>query len=205
MNPSAVPQPRHKRYHVRWQAQLDAETHATLEALAKTFHRKRAQILRHVMPWALARMQRWTIAPSIPDRPHLVHMLVDPELCQRVQDAAAHGVSVAAWVRQAMRQVTPEDFPPSWRAEASAARSHESGDFHRKCGLRLDAVTSRILAAFMHTFERSAAAIIRELIAQASPEDFPPSWHMAAIEPRPQDARAGGGRARASHEHPRAP
>ena len=89
MNPSSVPQPRHKRYHVRWQAQLDAETHATLEALAKTFHRKRAQILRRVLPWALARMQRWTIAPSIPDRPHLVHMLVDPELCQQVQDAAA--------------------------------------------------------------------------------------------------------------------
>lgn len=123
----------------------------------------------------------------------------------RCRTPPPRGVSVAAWVRQAMRQVTPEDFPPSWRAEASAARSHESGDFHRKCGLRLDAVTSRKLAAFMHTFERSAAAIIRELIAQASPEDFPPSWHMAAIEPRPQDARAGGGRARASHEHPRAP
>jgi hypothetical protein len=73
---------------------------------------------------------------------HRVSLLMGPELLRQVQDAAAHGVSVAAWVRQAMRQVTPEDFPPSWRAEASTARAHESGYFHRKLGLRLDAVTS---------------------------------------------------------------
>jgi hypothetical protein len=204
--PSLTPQPRHRRYTVRWQARLDAETHAKLQKLAQDFHRKRAQILRHVMPWALAHTHGRTVDQSIPAAVHPVTLLMDPELLQQVQDAAAvHAVSVAAWVRQAMRQVTPEDFPPSWRAEEAAARAHESGYFHRKLGLRLDAVTSRKLAAFMHTFERSAAAIIRELIAQATPEDFPPSWHMAAIEPRPQDARPGGGRVRASREHPRAP
>jgi predicted transcriptional regulator len=146
--PSPTPQPRHRRDHIRWQARLDAETHAKLQALAQTFHRTQAQILRHVMPWALAHTHSWTVEQSIPAAAHPVTLLMDPELCQQVQDtAAAHGVSVAAWVRQAMRQVTPEDFPPSWRAGDSTARSHESAYFHRKCGLRLDEETSRTLEA----------------------------------------------------------
>lgn len=121
------PQPRHCRYSVRYQARLDAETEAKLEALVNTFHRKRAAILRYVMPWGLTHTTGWTIDPSIPDRPHLVHLLVDPELLQQVQAAAgAHGASVAAWVRHAMHQVTDGDFPPSWRAGESAVRFYEA-------------------------------------------------------------------------------
>ena len=117
MTPPPEPHPRQLRYSVRRQARLDAETFAKLEALAHTCHRKRAQIFRRVMPWGLAYTTGSTVTPSIPDRPRPVHMLVDPELLQRVQDAAAaHGVSVAAWLRQAMRQVTPADFPAGWRA-----------------------------------------------------------------------------------------
>jgi hypothetical protein len=85
-----------------------------------------------------------------------------------------------------------------------ATRSHESGYFRRKFGLRLDAVTSRKLEALMHTFDRSAAEIIRALIAQATPEDFPQSWHMAVSERRPQNARPGDGRGEESDEHSRA-
>jgi hypothetical protein len=36
----------------------------------------------------------------------------------------------------------------------------------------------------MHTFDRSAAAIIRQLIAQARPEEFPERWHLAVREHR---------------------
>ena len=36
----------------------------------------------------------------------------------------------------------------------------------------------------MHTFERSAAEIIRALIAQATPEDFPTNWQVALGEHR---------------------
>jgi hypothetical protein len=115
MNPPLDPQPRQRRYSVRQQARLDAEAHANLEALANSFHRKRAAILRYVMQWGLAYTPAWTIDPSIPDRPHFVHMLVESYLLQKVQDTAgAHGASMAAWLRHAMRQVTPEDFPPSW-------------------------------------------------------------------------------------------
>jgi hypothetical protein len=101
MHPPPEPQPRQRRYSVRRQARLDAETHAKLEELARTFHRKRAQILRYVMQWGLAHTTGWTVDPSSLDRAHLVHMLVNSELLQEVQDAAdAHRTSVAAWVRR---------------------------------------------------------------------------------------------------------
>jgi hypothetical protein len=137
----------------------------------------------------------WTIDPAIPDRPHLVHVLVEPDLLQQVQDAAnAHGVTVAAWLRHALRRVTPDDFPPSWRAEQTATRSHDSSYYGTRFMLRLDHETLTELAALMQTFDRSAAEIIRQLIAQAIPEAFPPSWHLAVEERRPRKARN-------NHEH----
>ena len=98
------PQPRERRYSVRQQARLNAGTHAKLEELAAVLHRKRADILRYVMDWGVAHTQGWSIDPSIPDRPRLVRMLLDPYLLQKVQDAAgAHGASITAWLRHAMR------------------------------------------------------------------------------------------------------
>jgi hypothetical protein len=38
------------------------------------------------------------------------------------------------------------------------------------------------LEDFSTQFETSAAEIIRQLITQATPEDFPPSWHMRIKE-----------------------
>jgi predicted transcriptional regulator len=188
MNSSPKPQPRQRRYSVRQQARLDAETHAKLEALATAFHRKRAQVLRYVMQWGLAHTNEWTVDPSIPDRPHLVHMLVEPDLLHQVQEAAeSHSVPVAAWLRQATRQVTHQDFPPSWHAEAARggrARSHDSRYYGQRFMLRLDDETSTKLGTLMQTFDRSAAEIIRQLIAQAKPEDFPEGWHLALNEQR---------------------
>jgi hypothetical protein len=187
MHPLPEPQPRQRRYSVRCQARLDAETQAKLVVLTKTFHRKHAQILRQVMRWALAHTEGWTIDPSIPDRTYLVHMLVEPELLRQVQDAAAaHGVSVAAWLRHALRQVTLADFPASWRAGDIATRSHESGYYRNRFMLRLGGATQRKLQALMHTFYRPAAEVIRQLIAQARPEEFPECWHLAVAEHRPR-------------------
>jgi predicted transcriptional regulator len=190
MNPPSGPHPRQRRYRVRQQARLDAETFAKLEELAAAFHRKRAQILRYVRQWGLDHRTAWTIDPSIPDHPHLVHMLVEPDLLQHVQEAAEnHSVTVAAWLRQAMRQVTLEEFSASWREGKSVPRSHESGYYHRTFGLRLDAVTSHTLEVLTQTFDRSAAEIIRQLIAQARSEVFPESWQLAVEECRQPDAR----------------
>jgi hypothetical protein len=100
MNASPKPQPRQRRYRVRQQARLDRETHAKLEAMATALHRQRSAILRYVMQWGLAHTNGWTVDRSPPDRLHLVHMLVEPELLQQVQDAAAaHSVTMAAWLR----------------------------------------------------------------------------------------------------------
>jgi predicted transcriptional regulator len=183
INSPPEPQPRHRRYSVRRQARLDAETYAKLEALTRTFHRNRSAILRYVMQWGLAHTQGWTVDPSIPDRPHLVHMLVDHYPLQHVQAAAdAHGASFASWLRHAMRQVTPEDVPASWRAGGTSMRSHDSGSYQHRFMLRLDDATSSKLETLTHIFQRSAAEVIRQLIAQARPATFPPSWQLAAEE-----------------------
>jgi hypothetical protein len=117
-------------------------------------------------------------------------MLVDPELLQQEQEAAdTHGVTVAVWLRHAIRRVTMDDFPPSWRAEERAPRSRDSGSYGTRFMLRLDEVTSRKLATLTQTFDRSAAEVIRQLIAQASPEDFPQSWQMAAEERQQREVR----------------
>jgi predicted transcriptional regulator len=178
------------RSSVRRQARLDGDTHARLEELARTFQRKRAVILRYVMQWGLAHTHGWTLDRSIPTTAHPVTMLAEPRLLQQVQDAAdAHGASVAAWERHAMRQVTLEDFPPSWRAGETAPRSHDSGHYGKRFMLRFDDETSIKLATLTQTFHRSAAEVIRQLVAQATPEAFPQSWHLAAEERRPQDGR----------------
>ena len=105
------------------------------------------------MQWGIGHSKSWTIEQSVPASTHLVPMLLEPMLRQQVQDAAAaHGVSMAAWVRQAMRQVTRADFPPSWRAGETPPRSHESGHYGTRFMLRLDDQTSRKLATLVQTF-----------------------------------------------------
>jgi predicted DNA-binding protein len=190
MTPLPGPQPRQRHYSMRRQPRLDAETSAQLEALASSFHRKRAAILRYAMQWGLAHTIGWTLDPSIPDRPHLVHLLVSLDLLQQVQAAAAaYGASVAAWLRHAMRQVTPEDFPASWHVGETSPRSHDSGHCQRRFILRLDDATSSQLKTLTQTLQRSAAEVIRQLIIQASSEDFPESWRMRRQESQPRAVR----------------
>jgi predicted DNA-binding protein len=194
MNPPPEPQPRQRRYSVRRQTRLDTETYTKLEELARTFHRKRAAVLRFVMGWGLTQTQGWTVDRIIPASVHLVPLLVEPAMLQQVQAAAnAHGADVAAWERHAMRQVTPEDFPASWRLGETTRRSHESGYYHRKFGLQLAAVTSHKLETLTHTFDRPAAEVIRQLIRQARLEEFPRSWHLAAHAQRQRETRVGEG------------
>jgi hypothetical protein len=158
-----------------------------LEVLAAAFHRKRSAILRYVMQWGLRHSEAWTIDRSPVSAVPPVPVLLEPDLLQQAQAAVAHGVSMAAWLREAVRRVTAEDFPGSWRAAETPGRSHESGYFRRKFGIRLDELTSRKLEAFTQTFHRPAAEVIRQLIVQAKPEDFPPSWRRAVDEHRQEE------------------
>jgi hypothetical protein len=194
MNPSQEPRPCQRRCSARHQARLDADTHAKLAELAAAFYAKRSAILRSVMQWGLRHSEGWTIDRSTVTAVPPVPVLLEADLLQQVQDAdAAHGVSMGAWLREAMRRITADDFPASWRAAEAPGRSHESGYYHRKFGLRLDAVTSHKLETLTHTFDRPAAEVIRQLIRQARPEEFPKSWHLAAEERRRREPQVGKG------------
>src|SRR5262245_37127490 len=106
------------RDRVRYQARLDAETHTKLEELASSCHRTRGAVLRHILQWGLTQTHGWIIDTSPPVTRYTLHLLLDPTLLQQVQEAAAaHGTRMAAWVREAVRRVTPEDLPASWRTE----------------------------------------------------------------------------------------
>jgi hypothetical protein len=186
MNLWSNQKPRQRRYTVRHQARLDASTLAKLEELASTRHRKHSTILRFVMQWGLRHSEGWTVDQSPVVAVPPVPVLLEPDLLQQVRDAAAaHGVSIATWLREAMRRVTADDFPASWPAGEPVGRSHESGYFCRKYQLRLDETSSATLNQLSQHFKTSAAKVIRQLIIQARPEKFPQSWQLAAQEHRP--------------------
>jgi hypothetical protein len=50
--------------------------------------------------------------------------------------------------------------------------------------LRLDEASSAKLEQLVQPFDTSAAEVIRQLIAQATPEDFPPSWQARVRDDR---------------------
>jgi hypothetical protein len=81
-----------------------------------------------------------------------------------------------------VRQITIEDFPASWQEATPRERSHDSRTYGTRFMLRLDDSTQEKLEALSTHFDTSAAEIIRHLIAEADPKDFPTGWHMRAAE-----------------------
>jgi hypothetical protein len=135
------------------------------------------------MPWGLTQTRGWTVDRAVPGTVRTVGMLLEPELLQQVQEAAAtHGATIAAWLRQAMRQVTIDDFPASWRAGVIGVRSHDSQIYDQRFMLRLDETTGQKLKELVAQFGMSRAEIIRQLVAQATLEAFPLSWQLAGKE-----------------------
>jgi hypothetical protein len=89
-----------------------------------------------------------------------------------------------------IRQVTPEDFPASWHEGQAAERSsHDSRLYGKRFMLRLDGQTWATLEALSTHFERSAAEVIRQLLAQATPDTFPVNWHLRVAERQGEHAR----------------
>jgi hypothetical protein len=114
-------------------------------------------------------------------------------LHERVEQAAiAAGVKTAPWLRHMVRQITITDVPASWREETSGERSHDSRDYDTRFMLRLDEPSQTKLQHRIKQFGASNPDLIRQLITPATPEDFPPSWHMRAAErhaPQPRPSR----------------
>jgi predicted transcriptional regulator len=108
------------------------------------------------------------------------------------QAAAAAGVKAAPWLRHMVRQITVQDFPASWQEATPHERSHDSHTYPARFMLRLDEPSQTKLQQLINQLHASKAAIIRQLIAQATPEDFPKRWQLQAAERRVQQAQRHG-------------
>jgi hypothetical protein len=169
---------------IRMDARLDATTRATVDDLARRFHRPRAAVLCHIMQWGLSCEHTEPVDQGDIQGPvrHL-YLSVSSELYEQVEKAAAAaGLKIAPWLRHTVRQVTIEDFPASWQEATPPERSHDSHTYTERFMLRLNHTSSLKLQDLVDHFHVPKAAIIRHLITKAIPEDFPTSWHIRAAE-----------------------
>jgi hypothetical protein len=105
------------------------------------------------------------------------------------QAVAAAGVHTAPWLRHMIRHIRMADFPASWREGQAEERSHESGRYGKRFMLRLDDPPWEKLDALAAHFKTSGAEIIRQLLAQATPDTFPARWHRRVVERHGEEAR----------------
>jgi predicted DNA-binding protein len=186
VNPSPDYKPAEPRSSIRMDARLDQTTRAKVDDLAKRFHRPRAVVLCQIMQWGLS--GEWTEPLNHGESQgpvcHL-SLYIESEFHKHVEKAAATaGMKTAPWLRHMVRQITIADFPASWQEATPRERSHDSRTYTERFMLRLDEPSQTTLQQLIKEFGTSKAAIIRHLIAQAKPEDFPPSWQMRATERR---------------------
>jgi len=167
-------------------ARLDQATRQKVDDLSQHFHRPRAAVLCHIMQWGLSRERAEPLDPGASHGPvHHLYCYVTSDLHQRVQQAVtAAGVKAAPWLRHMVRQIAVTDFPASWQEATPHKHSHDSRIYTERFMLRLDDLTREKLKDLSTHFDTSAAEIIRHLLAQAKPEDFPTSWHIRAAERR---------------------
>ena len=166
-------------------------TRQKVDDLAKHFHQPRAAVLCQIMHWGLSHAQTGPLDQGASQGPvrHL-SLYVASELHEQVEKAAtAVGVKTAPWLRHMVRQITIADFPASWQEATPRERSHDSLTYTERFMLRLDEPSQTKLQQLTKQFGASKAEIIRHLIAQATPEDFPRSWHMKASERHAQRPR----------------
>ena len=183
--------PSEPRSSIRTDARLDAMTRAKVDNLARHFHTPRAAVLCQIMEWGLSRAQPAHLDQDEPPGPvrHL-YLYVASDLHEHVEKAAAAAeVKAAPWLRHMVRQISITDFPASWQEMTPRERSHDSRTYTERFMLRLDDLTREKLEALSTHFNTSAAEIIRHLIAHATPDAFPKSWHMKAAERRAQQPR----------------
>jgi hypothetical protein len=114
---------------------------------------------------------------------HHLHLYVASTLYGEVQKAATTaGVTIAPWLRYMVRRVTVADFPRSWQEARSERRSHDSRVYGARFMLRLDAVSETTLQRLAEQFDVPRAAIIRQPLAQATPDTLPASGHLRVAE-----------------------
>jgi predicted DNA-binding protein len=186
VNPLPDHRPGQQRAAVRTDARLDAATRQKVDDLATRFDRPRAAVLCQIMEWGLSRAQPAHLDQGeSPGQVRHLHLYVPSELHEQVEKAAtAAGLKTAPWLRHMVRQITITDFPASWQEATPLERSHDSHTHTERFMLRLDDLTREKLKDLSTHFDTSAAKIIRHLIAHATPDAFPKSWHVRAAEHR---------------------
>lgn len=190
--------PGEPRYHASLEVHLDAETHKKLTRFVTAFRRSQSEVIRQVLPWGLTHGQSWQVDRGRRPAPHHIVVRLEPELRQQVEEAATTaGGDISSWLRHALRQVTVADFPASWQAGKAdtrgtiRGRSHDSRYYGKRFMLRLDDPTWQRLDGLARHFDRSIAEVIRQLVMQATPQQFPQSWQLAVKERQQQRARQG--------------
>jgi hypothetical protein len=180
VNPPPDHGPHKPRSSIRMDARLDAATRQKVDDLATRFRQPHAAVLSHIMQWGLSHGETLTPDQGEPQSPvHHLSLYIASDLHEQVQKAAtAAGVKALPWLRHMVRQITITDFPASWQEATPTERSHDSPIFTERFMLRLDTTSSCKLQALVDRFDVPKAQIIRHLIAQAKPEDFPKSWQM---------------------------
>jgi hypothetical protein len=120
-------------------------------------------------------------------------MTVNRELHRQMGALAQEmGCSIAAWLRHWLRQVTVADFPAHWQAAAGTSvgsRSHDSRVYDTRLMLRLDAASETALQRLAEQFNVPRAEIVRQLLAQATPDTFPASSYLRVAERHAAQAR----------------
>jgi predicted transcriptional regulator len=188
LSPLPARRPDEPRASIRMDARLDATTRGKVDDLAQHFHQPRVAVLCHIMHWGLSRESTGPLDQGESHGPvrHL-YLYVASALHARVEKAAtAAAVKIAPWLRHMVRQMTMADFPASWQEARLGERSHDSRTYGRRFILRLDDPSQTKLQQLVEHFGSSKAEIIRQLLAQVEPEDFPPNWLMRAAEHRVQ-------------------
>jgi hypothetical protein len=167
-----------ERSTIRMDARLDPMTWQKVDDLAKHFHQSRAAVLCHIMQWGISHEHTEPVDQDESQGPvcHL-SLYIASELHEQVEKATtATEVKTAPWLRHMVRQISIEGFPASWQEMTPTERSHDSPTYTQRFMLRLDEPSQATLEQFINQFGISKAEIIRHLIAQAKPEDFPKSW-----------------------------
>jgi predicted DNA-binding protein len=188
----------HPHASIRLDARLDAATRQKVDDLAGHFRRPRAAVLHHIMRWGL---ERGAMAAGAQGHTqgavrHL-YVYVDGDLYEAVQKAATTaGVKIAPWLRQMVRHIPLADFPARWQEARVEARAHDSPRYRERFMLRLDERARTRLQALGEHFGVSKADIIRQLLAQATPDTCPASWQTACGRAPWSTGSAGAARRR---------
>jgi predicted transcriptional regulator len=185
-------------FSIRTGVRLDAETRQKVDDLARRVHQPRAAVLSYIMHWGLSRGETLTRDQGESHGPvRYLYCYMESALHARVEKAAAAaGVKTAPWIRHMVRQVTITDFPASWQEERSEERAHDSRHYGRRFMIRFDDPTWEKLEDLSTHLDKSAAEIIRQLVAQAKPEDFPQAWQTVGGPRRTRPRREASTRRR---------